>query len=67
MSDSLNGEIRKQEAVGPAMVRLLRDAVVITVSIVAFSVLYAGMLLLAIGGYMVRMDSQWRSRRFSAT
>jgi hypothetical protein len=67
MFSSLNDEVRKQEVVGPLIARTLRFTALLTVSIVGFSALYAGMLLLAIGSYLIRKDSVWKSRRFSTT
>jgi hypothetical protein len=46
MFGSLNDEIRKQEAVEPLTSRLLRYGAIVTVSIISFCALYAGLLLL---------------------
>jgi len=46
MFNSLNDEIRKQEAVEPLTPRLLRYAGVLTASIISFWALYAGIRFL---------------------
>ena len=66
MFSSLNGELRKHAVVKSLIARTLRFTALL-VSIVGFSALYAGMLLLAIGSYMIRKDFSWKSRRFSTT
>jgi hypothetical protein len=65
MFSGLNQE--KPEIVEPVSARVLRNEGLIVVSTVVFSALHAGMLLLAIGGYMLSKDSPCKSKRFSTT
>jgi hypothetical protein len=67
MFSGLNQEIRKPEVVEPVIARVLRNTGLIVVSTVVFSALYASILLLAIGGYMLSKDSPCKSKRFSIT
>ena len=67
MFSGVNDESDEREIVEPVVLRVLRHAGVIVVSVVGVSLLYAVAIFLTIFGYVPRKASEWKSRRFSTT